>query len=178
MLQFSFYFLQKRVRSLSAALTFTQTGWTNWPNALDSSKGFQQHERSEPHRNSFARWMEVGKIQEGKEKNIIEGICPEMEGKSRENREYLRCLFKYILWLETNEVPKRAHDETDESLNGKWVLSFACSWKQISRSDSSTKSLPGREALSRHVPVKPVSMIYSSDYLFSDQRCLHVFSTY
>ena len=43
------------------------------------------------------------------------------------------------------------------------------------RSDSSTKSLPGQEALTRHAPVKQVSMIYSSDYSLSDQRCLHVF---
>ena len=60
-------------------------------------------------------------IQEGKEKIIIERICPEMEEIARENREYLRCLFKYILWFASNGVPMRAHDETDKSLNGKWV---------------------------------------------------------
>ena len=106
----------------SAALTFTQTGYSNWANALDSSKGFHRHERSELHRNSFPRWMELRKIQEGKEKNIIERMCPEREEVARENREYLRCLFKNILWFATNEVPMRANDKTDESQNaGKWV---------------------------------------------------------
>ena len=65
--------------------------------------------------------VEQEQIQEGKKENIIEGICPERKEIARENGEYLRCLFKYILWFETNEVPMRAHNETDESLNGKWV---------------------------------------------------------
>lgn len=56
--------------SLCAALTFTQTGYTNWANALDSSKGFQQHEKSELHKNIYARWMELKKIQEGKQKDM------------------------------------------------------------------------------------------------------------
>ena len=107
-----------------AALTFTQTGYTNWANALDRSKGFQQHERSELHRNSYASWMEREKIRKGKQKDIVQRICPEREEVAHNNREYLRILFQYIIWFTKNEVPMRASDETDESTNpGKW-LSF------------------------------------------------------
>ncbi|CAB4063236.1 unnamed protein product [Lepeophtheirus salmonis] len=34
---------------------------------------------------------------------------------AHENKEYLKCLFKYILWFATIKVPMRAHEETDES---------------------------------------------------------------
>ena len=40
----------------------------------------------------------------------IQRICPEREEVARDNREYLRYLFKYILWFATNEVPMRADD--------------------------------------------------------------------
>ncbi len=106
-------FSSKISSASSASSTFTRTGYTKWANALDSSKGFSQHERSELHRNSCARWMELKNIQEGKEMDIIQ---------THDNREYLRYLFKYILWFATNEVPMRADDETEESKNpGKWV---------------------------------------------------------
>ena len=70
-----------------AALTFTQTGYTNWASALDRSKGFQQHERSELHRNSYASWME-------REKDIVQRICPEREEVAHNHREYLKILFQ------------------------------------------------------------------------------------
>ncbi len=93
--------------------------------------------------------------------DIIQRICPGREEVARDNREYLRYLFKYILWFATNEVPVRADDETEESKNpGKMVsfirsLSSDSSWKQIPHSKNSIKSSLRQEALI--IPVKPVS---------------------
>lgn len=106
----------------AAASAFTTTGYRNWANALDKGKGFLQHERSEFHRNSYSNWMTWQKVQEGSEKNIIQRLCPDREGVARENREYLRHLFKYVLWFTTNELAMRGDDESDESKNpGKWI---------------------------------------------------------
>ena len=81
-----------------------------------------QHERSELHKNSYANWMTWQKFKEGSEKNIIQRLCPDRNAVACENREYLRHLFKYVLWFTTNELAMRGDDESDESKNpGKWI---------------------------------------------------------
>ena len=106
----------------AGASAFTTTGYRNWANALDKGKGFMQHERSELHKNSYANWMTWQKFKEGSEKNIIQRLCPDRNAVACENREYLRHLFKYVLWFTTNELAMRGDDESDESKNpGKWI---------------------------------------------------------
>lgn len=106
----------------TSVLTFTETGYKNWANALDANKGLSKHEQSEMHKNSYAKWSDLKKIEAGKQKDIMSRINPDRDEVARGNREYLSCLFKYVIWFTTNEVPMRGGDETDESKNpGKWI---------------------------------------------------------
>ena len=51
----------------------------------------------------------------------MQRLCPDRDTVAHENREYLRHLFKYVLWFTTNELAMRG-DESDDSKNpGKWV---------------------------------------------------------
>ena len=114
-------FIPSKGNSASTS-TFITTGYRNWANALDKDKGFPQHERSECHRNSYSNWMTWQKVQEGSEKDIMQRLCPDRDMVARENREYLRHLFKYVLWFTTNELAMRGDNESDDSKNpGKWV---------------------------------------------------------
>ncbi|CAB4013423.1 Hypothetical predicted protein [Paramuricea clavata] len=106
----------------TSALTFTETGYKNWVNALDANKGLSKHEHSETHKNCCDKWSDLKKIEAGKEKDIRSRINPDREEVARGNREYLGSLFKYVIWFTTNEVPMRGGDETEESKNpGKWI---------------------------------------------------------
>ncbi|CAB4016140.1 zinc finger MYM-type 1-like [Paramuricea clavata] len=106
----------------TSALTFTETGYKNWANALDANKGLSKHEHSETHKNCYAKWSDLKKIEADKEKDIRSRINPDHEEVARGNREYLSSLFKYVIWFTTNEVPMRGGDETEESKNpGKWI---------------------------------------------------------
>ena len=94
----AFCFCSSPNTSNSAAVAaFTTTGYRNWANALDKSKGFFKHEKSEVHTNSYSNWKTWQKVQEGSEKNIIQRLCPDREEIAVENREYLRYLCKYCI---------------------------------------------------------------------------------
>ena len=104
------------------SLTFTETGYRNWANALDVNKGLSKHEQSETHKNCYVKWSHLKKIEAGKQQDIRSRIDPDRDELARGNREYLSSLFQYVIWFTTNEVPMRGNDETDESKNpGKWI---------------------------------------------------------
>ena len=107
-------FIPSKGNSASTS-TFIRTGYRNWANALD--KEFSQHERSECHRNSYSNWMTWQKVQDGSAKDIMQRLCPDRDMVARENREYLRHLFKYVLWFTTNERAMRGDNESDDSKN-------------------------------------------------------------
>ena len=74
------------------------------------------------HKNCYAKWSDLKKIEAGKQKDIRSRIKPDRNEGARRNREYLSSLFKYVIWFTTNEVPMRGDDETDESKNpAKWI---------------------------------------------------------
>ena len=101
---------------------FTEKGFRNWAKAMDTSKGFAKHEKSEQHKNSYLKWINYKKILEGKTTAIESQICPGRDEILKNNREYFRHLFKYALWFSVNEVPSRGHDESEDSTNpGKWL---------------------------------------------------------
>ena len=115
-------FLRNTSAVFTSALTFTETGYKNWANALDANKGLYKHEHSEMHKNCYAKWSDLKKIEAGKQKDIRSRINPDRDEVARGNREYLSSLFKYVMWFTTNEIPMRGGDETDESKNpGKWI---------------------------------------------------------
>lgn len=63
-------------------------------------------------------------IESGSLKSIADKLCPNANEIAKENKDYLRILFKYVLWFTTNSVATRGHDETEESeKQGNW-LSF------------------------------------------------------
>jgi hypothetical protein len=63
-------------------------------------------------------------IESGALKSIADKLCPNANEIARENKDYLRILFKYVSWFTTNSVATRGHDETEKSeKQGNW-LSF------------------------------------------------------
>ena len=47
------------LRNMKKDDAFTESGYTNWKNAKDTKKGFNQHEKSAVHRSAVNRFVEV-----------------------------------------------------------------------------------------------------------------------
>ena len=59
----------------AAVAAFTTTGYRNWANALDKSKGFFKHEKSEVHTNSYSNWKTWQKFKRDLRKTSFNGYA-------------------------------------------------------------------------------------------------------
>lgn len=82
---------------------FSSTGFRNWKKALDKSKGFSKHEKTQAHLKNFAKWTEhKTRLDQNTEiSTLVNDVTLE------KNRYYVSSIFDVIRFIVRNELPFR-----------------------------------------------------------------------
>ena len=98
---------------------FIESGYTNWKNATDTKKGFNQHEKSAVHRSAVNRFVEVPSSTD----NIVGTVTKDLLEIQHKPFQ----LLSSICHLARQRLPLHSHND----LNQIFVNYFYCGQKTI-----------------------------------------------
>ena len=95
---------------------FTESGFTNWKNATDTIKGFNQHEKSSVHRSAVSRFVEVSTD------DIVGTVTKNLLEIQQKNFSVLMKILSSILYLARRRL--RSHNDSESNFR-----QFCCGQK-------------------------------------------------
>lgn len=106
---------------------YTENGFRNWKNALDSGRGFPKHEKSEAHMKAMAMWKE-NQIRISSSTSVSTLVNQKILEK---HRYYIKSIVEVIQFLAVNELAFRGDYEIDEHVeNGLFFKLFEFTMKK------------------------------------------------
>ena len=106
---------------------FTETGYSNWKNALEKKKGFSKHELSECHKEAVARLITIPKTAAG---DIGDMISSQHALERKQNRNVLLKILSNIRYLARQSSPLRgdwqAKEKSETDSNFWQLLKLRC----------------------------------------------------
>ena len=97
---------------------FTESGYTNWKNAKDTKKGFNQHEKSAVHRSAVNRFVEVPSSTD----DIVGTVTKNLLEIQQKNVSALMKILSSIRYLARQRLPLRSHNDSESDFRQLLLL--------------------------------------------------------
>ena len=99
------------LRNMKKDDAFTESGYTNWKNAKDTKKGFNQHEKSAVHRSAVNRFVEVPSSTD----DIVGTVTKNLLEIQQKNVSALMKILSSIRYLARQRLPLGSHNDSESS---------------------------------------------------------------
>ena len=97
---------------------FTESGFTNWKNATDTIKGFNQHEKSSVHRSAVSRFAEVPSSTD----DIVGTVTKNLLEIQQKNFSALTKILSRIGYLARQRLPLCSHNDSESNFRQLLLL--------------------------------------------------------
>ena len=97
---------------------FIESGYTNWKNATDTKKGFNQHEKSAVHRSAVNRFVEVPSSTD----DIVGTVTKNLLEIQQKNFLALMKILSSIRYLTSQRLPLRSHNDSESNFRQLLLL--------------------------------------------------------
>ena len=97
---------------------FIESGYTNWKNATDTKKGFNQHEKSAVHRSAVNRFVEVPSSTD----DIVGTVTKNLLEIQQKNVSALMKILSSIRYLARQRLPLRSHNDSESNFRQLLLL--------------------------------------------------------
>lgn len=103
------------IQGTGSSKTFISEGYKNWKRASETKAGFKYHNNSFQHKSSMVAWQSYKstKIQQ----SVTAQISSAHTELIRQNREYIKSIIRCIIYLSTQGLALRGHDESNTNQN-------------------------------------------------------------
>ena len=90
---------------------FTESGFTNWKNATDTIKGFNQHEKSSVHRSAVSRFAEVPSSTD----DIVGSVTKNLLEIQQKRFSALMKILNSICYIAHQRLSLHSHNDSESS---------------------------------------------------------------
>ena len=97
---------------------FTESGYTNWKNAKDTKKGFNQHEKSAVHRSAVNRFVEVP----SSTNDIVGTVTKNLLEIQQKDVSAIMKILSSIRYLARQRLPLRSHNDSESDFRQLLLL--------------------------------------------------------
>ena len=97
---------------------FIESGYTNWKNAADKKKGFNQHEKSAVHCSAVNRFVQVPSSTD----DIVGTVTKNLLEKKQKDLSALMKILSSFHYLARQRLPLRSHNDSESNFRQLLLL--------------------------------------------------------
>ena len=101
----------ERLPNMKIDDVFIESGYTDWKNATNTKKGFNQHEKSAVHRSAVNRFAEVPSSTD----DIVATVTKNLLEIQQKNLSALMKILSSICYLARQRLPLRSHNDSESN---------------------------------------------------------------
>lgn len=108
-------FFSLHTKGTFSSKTFISEGYKNWKRASETKAGFKYHNNSFQHKSAMVAWNSYKNTKS--QQSVAAQISTAHTELILQNREYIKSILRCIIYLSTQGLALRGHDESNTSQN-------------------------------------------------------------